>query len=98
MGRYSNIRQKRTDGIRNYVTVTYPDIPRRNSDVYVITTEGDRYDVLAQQYYNDSSYWWVISNANPQYINGSLFPPIGIQLRIPTDIQSIISSYNRINS
>ncbi len=97
MARYSDIKQKRVGGVRSYNTNVYPDIPRSNNDIYVITTEGDRYDVLALQYYDDPSFWWIISNANPQYINGSLFPPIGIQLRIPTDIQSILNTYKRSN-
>lgn len=98
MGRYTNIGQKRTkEGTRYYKTNTYPDIPRSISDTYVITTEGDRYDKLALQYYSDSSLWWVISNANPEYINGSLFPPIGIQLRIPGEVSQILNSYKRTN-
>lgn len=98
MGRYTDIGQKRTKGgIRYYKTNTYPDIPRSTSDTYVITTEGDRYDILALQYYSDSSLWWVISNANPEYINGSLFPPIGIQLRIPGELSQILNTYRRIN-
>lgn len=98
MGRYTNIGQKQTkEGIRHYKTNIYPDIPRSLNDTYVITTEGDRYDKLALQYYSDSSLWWVISNANPEYINGSLFPPLGVQLRIPGNISSILSSYKRTN-
>lgn len=98
MGRYTDIKQKRIGGVRSYNTNVYPDIPRSENDTYVITTEGDRYDVLALKYYSDPSYWWVISNANPEYIDGSLFPPIGIQLRIPGDIQSVLTSYRRANS
>lgn len=98
MGRYTDIKQKRIGGVRSYNTNVYPDIPRSENDTYVITTEGDRYDILSLQYYSDPSYWWVISNANPEYINGSLFPPVGIQLRIPGDIQSVLTSYRRANS
>lgn len=98
MGRYTSIGQKRNkEGIRYYKTNTYPDIPRSISDTYVITTEGDRYDTLALQYYSDASLWWVISNANPEYINGSLFPPVGIQLRIPGNIGAVLNNYKRTN-
>ena len=98
MGRYTDIGQKKTkEGIRHYKTNTYPDIPRSINDTYVITTEGDRYDTLALQYYSDSSLWWVISNANPEYIGGSLFPPIGAQLRIPGNIGAILNNYKRVN-
>tara|TARA_R110002153_G_scaffold116653_1_gene260357 strand:- start:141 stop:440 length:300 start_codon:yes stop_codon:yes gene_type:complete len=98
MGRYTNIKHKRNSkGVRYYRTNTYPDIPRSISDVYVITQAEDRYDKLALQYYSDSSLWWIISNANPEYINGSLYPPIGIQLRIPVEIAQILNTYRRIN-
>jgi hypothetical protein len=98
MSRYTNIGQKKNKkGIRHYRTNVYPDIPRSMGDTYVITQAEDRYDKLALQYYKDASLWWIISNANPQYINGSIFPPIGIQLRIPGNISQILSSYKREN-
>lgn len=98
MARYTNIGQKQTkEGVRYYRTNVYPDIPRSINDTYVITTEGDRYDILALQYYSDASLWWVISNANPEYINGSLFPPLGIQLRIPGNIGAVLNNYKRTN-
>ena len=61
INRYSNIGiLKSSTGNRYYKTNYYPDIPLASNDIYVITTEGDRYDILAQQYYSDSSLWWVI--------------------------------------
>lgn len=98
MSRYTNIgRKKNKTGTRYYKTNIYPDIPRSENDTYVITQAEDRYDRLALQYYSDSSLWWVISNANPEYIDGSLFPPIGVQLRIPGNISQVLSSYKRAN-
>lgn len=98
MSRYTNIPKTRTDeGIRLYRTVKYPDIPRSNNDIYVITTEGDRYDVLAFQYYKDKSLWWVISSANAEYTQGSLYPPVGVQLRIPENLDQILSNFDAIN-
>ena len=86
MGRYSRSKiVKNSEGKRYYATRRYPEIPRSNNDIYVITTIGDRYDLLANQYYKDPSLWWVISSANPEYI-GSLNPPLGVQLRIPANI------------
>jgi hypothetical protein len=35
--------------------------------------------------------WWVIASANA-LPGDSIYPPIGIQLRIPIDIQSIINN------
>tara|TARA_Y100000389_G_scaffold201082_1_gene242958 strand:+ start:116 stop:415 length:300 start_codon:yes stop_codon:yes gene_type:complete len=98
MSRYNNIpRTRDEDGKRLYRTVKYPDIPRRNNDTYVVTTEGDRYDILASQYYKDSSLWWVVSSANAEYAQGSIYPPVGIQLRIPGDLGLILEAFNDLN-
>ena len=67
------------------------------NDIYVYTDEGDRFDILAQQYYQDSSLWWLISAANPQLTQMSMYPPLGIQIRIPMNVGNAISLYNRIN-
>jgi len=98
MARYRNILKTKTlENTRLYRTVKYPDIPRTNNDVYVITTDGDRYDILAQLYYEDPSLWWVISSANAEYTQSSLYPPVGIQLRIPGNLNSVLEAYNTLN-
>lgn len=92
MGRYSTTRILKNDkGNRYYSTTRYPEIPRSNSDIYVVTTIGDRFDILANQYYGNPSLWWVIASANPEYVS-SLYPPPGIQLRIPANIADIIQN------
>ena len=85
------------DGERIYKTVRYPEIPRSFSDIYVYTTIGDRFDTLAQQYYNDSSLWWIISNANGALNQNSLTPTVGTQLRIPSNPTPTIAAYNKLN-
>ena len=35
-------------------TTKYPDLPLSFNDIYVYTDEGDRFDILAQNYYGDS--------------------------------------------
>ena len=80
-----------------YQTVRYPNIPRSNSDIYVFTTIGDRYDTLAQQYYEVSSLWWVIANANGKLDKGSLTPPVGSQVRIPINPTPTVAEYNVLN-
>ena len=98
MRRYSRIpTTTNLKGNRMYKTVRYPEIPRTTSDVYIYTTIGDRFDTLAQQYYQDSSLWWLISAANPQLTQMSMYPPLGIQIRIPMNVGNAISLYNRIN-
>jgi len=98
MGRYTRIPiVKNISGKQYYKRVVYPVIPRSDQDLYVFTTEDDRYDLLALQYYQSADLWWVISLANPKYSNASLFPGSGIQIRIPFPIQDILSEYNLLN-
>jgi len=98
MGRYTNIENLYTESGKRYKeTVKYPDIPLSFNDIYVYTDEGDRFDILAQTYYSDSSLWWIISIANPQLEQNSFYPPLGIQIRIPSDISGIINEYNKLN-
>jgi len=98
MARYNNIRRTLTEeGKRFKVGVKYPEIPTLESDIYVYSTIGDRYDSLANQYYQDPSLWWIIQTANPQQPSDTYFLNPGVQLRIPINIGSIISEYNNLN-
>ena len=96
--RYQNIPIEKINGKRAYQTVRYPEIPLNENYIYVYTNQGDRFDILAQQYYKDQSYWWVISIANAQLFQNSIVIPEGIQLRIPSDLAGILSSFNLLNS
>lgn len=75
----------------------YPNIPLSESDVYVITTVGDRLDSLAYSYYNDATLWWVIAAANNNATKGALYPAPGTQLRIPTEINMVLQQINNFN-
>lgn len=99
MDRYQYIvpTEKLASGITCYKNSKYPIIPLSIDDIYVITTIGDRYDLLAQQYYNDFSLWWIISIANDNLPQNSLYPPVGEQIRIPVDVNSILSEYRSLN-
>ena len=99
MGRYTEREiLATTKGKRYQSTTKYPDIPLSFNDIYVYTDEGDRFDILAQNYYSDSSLWWVISVANPQLTQMSMFPHLGVQIRIPMDIGGVIDQYNEFNA
>jgi hypothetical protein len=97
--RYQTIETTKLDvtGSLYYVTNVYPEIAPTDNDYYVITTVDDRLDLLAYDFYQDSSLWWIISSANA-LPGDSIYPPVGIQLRIPQDIQSILTTYNRVNN
>ena len=107
MNRYQNIPKTKINGNLVYQTSRYPEVPLSPNDIYVYTTQGDRFDVLAQQYYKNSSLWWVISIANtgnagadtltslPQ---NTLVIPQGIQIRIPANYANVITDFNTINT
>lgn len=80
-----------------YQTNIYPEIQPTDTDYYIITTVNDRLDLIAYDFYQDSNLWWVIASANA-LPGDSMYPPIGIQLRIPTNLQSVLSSYNLVNN
>ena len=75
----------------------YPNIPLSETDVYVVTTIGDRLDLLAYSYYRDVNLWWIISAANNNITKGSLFPVPGTQLRIPQNLNSILNQLEKFN-
>ena len=99
MNRYQTIPTTKTpSGKTIYRTVKYPEVPLNPNDIYVIANKGDRFDILADQYYNDSSLWWVISTANNNVVQSSLYLPEGTQIRIPADVTSAINNFEAINS
>jgi hypothetical protein len=75
MNRYQNIPKTKIDGNLVYQTSRYPEVQLSPNDIYVYTTQGDRFDILAQQYYKDSSLWWVISIANNDLNQSTLIIP-----------------------
>lgn len=99
MNRYQNIPKTKIEGNLAYQTSKYPEVPLSVNDIYVYTTQGDRFDILAQQYYKDSSLWWVISIANNDKLNQStLIIPEGIQIRIPATYTNVIRDFNVLNT
>jgi hypothetical protein len=99
MNRYDNaIVETTSQGKRYWKQKFYPNVPLSETDDYVITTIGDRLDTLAYSYYRDSTLWWIISMANNNVTKGSLFPIPGTQLRIPTNINAVLSLYNQYNT
>lgn len=97
MRRYQDVPVLQSKQGKHYrATVVYPNVPASEADYYVITTGGDRYDTLAQQFYNDHTLWWIIAAANNSE-RASLFVQPGIQLRIPGNVEDIINSFREIN-
>jgi hypothetical protein len=99
MNRYENIGFSRYSGTGSlyYSNNLYPDVPVTENDNYVITVLGDRFDLLANNFYGDATLWWIIASAN-SIPGDSLYPEPGTQLRIPVDVRSILDQYKSINS
>ena len=107
MNRYQSIAIIKTDKTPNYQTTRYPEVPLSDEDTYVYTSQGDRFDILANQYYGDQSLWWIISIANTAVAGtslpsdlpqDSLVIPEGIQIRIPANYAAVLSSFKLLNS
>lgn len=99
MNRYDNPVVKTTlQGKPYWKAKAYPNIPISESDVYVITSIGDRLDLLAFQYYRDATLWWIIAMANNNATNGFMFPEPGTQLRIPTDLNAVLALFDNFNT
>jgi len=94
MKRYEHFTTKSTP-VRLRTTV-YPPIPHSEEDIYIITRDSDRLDLIAGQYYEDVQLWWVIAAAN-NLGKGTLVVPPGKQLRIPHDIESVVTAFNEFN-
>ena len=84
-------------GIQYYKAKQFPIIPPSANDLYVVTVEGDRLDLIANTYYQNSSLWWVISAINNNSTVGSMFPIPGTQLRIPTNINNVLTIFGNNN-
>lgn len=97
--RINFIRQKiNLNRKRVFSNIKYPEIPLSSDDLYVLTIDGDRLDLLANQFYQDVDLWWVISIANPDLIRrDSMVLEPGNEIRIPSDINQIISLFEQIN-
>tara|TARA_Y100001963_G_C6788243_1_gene454103 strand:+ start:4540 stop:4845 length:306 start_codon:yes stop_codon:yes gene_type:complete len=81
------MKQKKVINDRSKSTTLYSSIPHSDNDIYVITQEGDRLDLLANQFYNNVNLWWYIAKAN----NLSFMTiPAGTSLRIPATTEYAI--------
>ena len=73
MSRYKNTKLIQKNGTSYYKKTLYKEIPESDQD-------GDRLDLIAYQYYGDSSLWWYIAKANNL---NTMNIERNIQLRVP---------------
>ena len=73
-----------TTNSKVYHSIKYRDIYiESDKDKYFKITEREqgRLDIIAQDYYNDATKWWIIAYANN--LTNCFYVPIGTTLRIP---------------
>ena len=99
MSRYANTSTLLDDERkrRYFAALIDPTIAPSSGDIYVITTIGDRLDLLSFKYYSEASFWWIIAVAN-NLNDASLSIEPGIQMRIPSNISKILNDLEKINS
>jgi hypothetical protein len=96
--RYEDIQtQKTLSGKVGYLPTLYPSVTLSNGDYYIIARDQDRMDLVAQDYFGDSTLWWVIAMAN-DLPGDTMYPPLGFQLRIPSNASRAISEFEQLNS
>lgn len=88
---------KMVDNKRVFETIKYPKVDKHENDIYIVSKEKDRLDLLSYKYYQDASLWWIIAIANNIH-DGSFNITPGIQLRIPYDVDNIIQSFISLNA
>tara|TARA_B100001063_G_C16713596_1_gene529430 strand:+ start:336 stop:644 length:309 start_codon:yes stop_codon:yes gene_type:complete len=92
------INRDQTTQNRYYKNIEYPEIPVSSNDIYIISKATDRLDLLANDYYGDVRYWWVISKANPDKVKrDSFFINPGLQIRIPSNVENIYNNFLNLN-
>jgi len=86
-----------TSGKDMYQPTYYPSTNAQENDSYIITGTEDRLDLIAYDFYGDSTLWWVIAMVN-DLEGDSMFPPVGMQLRIPANVSELLNAFNQANT
>lgn len=86
MARYDKTSKRISKNQVCYATTLHNKVVKRNDDMYFISQEGDRLDLLASRFYGDSSLWWFIAHVNNLKTNNI---PAGVSLRIPISTSGI---------
>lgn len=96
--RLRTLKVKKISEKRIYRALKYPEIPLSVEDLYITTVDGDRLDLLANQFYQDVDMWWIIATANPGVVKRDTFNlKPGLEIRVPTDIQGIMQNFESLN-
>ena len=97
MSRYKHTSIRRENGSLIRQSTLYVIPPESPNDYYLISSVGDRFDVLASEYYQDSSLWYIIAAANPHIRKDSITIPDGAQIRIPLPLSRVLATIENKN-
>jgi hypothetical protein len=84
MSRYDRVERVRKDKVIRIGTADLPKFEEHNSDILLIATEGDRCDLISQQYYGTTEFWWYIASVNNLKSNNI---EAGTQVRVPVSTE-----------
>tara|TARA_A100001011_G_scaffold371576_1_gene429084 strand:+ start:106 stop:375 length:270 start_codon:yes stop_codon:yes gene_type:complete len=87
MSRYDSVERVKHNKVTRIGTADLPKFEEKNSDLLLIATQGDRCDLISQQYYGTTEFWWFIASINNLKTN-NIEP--GTQLRIPISTEQAI--------
>ena len=84
MSRYDRVQRVNKNGVSRIGTAYLPEFVEDNSDILLIATQGDRCDVISQEYYGTPDFWWFIASVNKLKSNNI---EAGTQLRVPVSTE-----------
>ena len=87
MSRYDRIERINENGVSRIGTADLPEFKEDNSDILLIATHGDRCDLISQQYYGTTEFWWFIASVNNLSTNNI---EAGTQLRVPISTEEAV--------
>jgi hypothetical protein len=93
---FADILEQKFTKKKYFESTIYPKVKPNNNDIYIITEQSDRLDILANKYYGDTRLWWIIATAN-NLNDASLSIAPGTQLRIPANTTIIVNDLEKIN-
>ena len=80
MSRYDTVERILDNKITRIGTSDLPKVDEKNSDILLIATQGDRCDLISQEYYGTPELWYFIATVNNLKSNNI---EAGTQLRVP---------------
>jgi hypothetical protein len=87
MSRYDNVKKNKNKKFMYTGTSYLPKHEDKNSDILLIATQGDRCDLIAQEYYGTTELWWYVASVNNLKSNNI---EAGTQLRVPVSTEQAI--------